>query len=114
MRISDWSSDVCSSYLCARCAKADTPIEPARSAISRTFTAFDSWKAPTEKGLCAPCRWADQTSELRTRMHLITNASRPEERRVGTECVSTCRSRWSSYHIQNTKQEYQNIQTQSL
>src|SRR3546814_15570716 len=23
---------------------------------------------------------------------------RPEERRVGKECVSTCRSRWSAYH----------------
>src|SRR3546814_18222588 len=23
---------------------------------------------------------------------------RPEERRVGKECVSTCRSRWSPYH----------------
>src|SRR3546814_19945387 len=30
----------------------------------------------------------------------ITGASpnRSEERRVGTECVSTCRSRWSPYH----------------
>src|SRR3546814_11808654 len=25
-------------------------------------------------------------------------AARSEERRVGTECVSTCRSRWSPYH----------------
>src|SRR3546814_9873908 len=25
-------------------------------------------------------------------------ASRSEERRVGKECVSTCRSRWSTYH----------------
>ena len=25
-------------------------------------------------------------------------ASRSEERRVGKECVSTCRSRWSPYH----------------
>src|SRR3546814_20842228 len=25
-------------------------------------------------------------------------SSRSEERRVGTECVSTCRSRWSPYH----------------
>src|SRR3546814_18613741 len=25
-----------------------------------------------------------------------------EERRVGTECVSTCRSRWSTYHYKNT------------
>src|SRR3546814_13379454 len=26
------------------------------------------------------------------------NPSRSEERRVGKECVSTCRSRWSPYH----------------
>src|SRR3546814_19656617 len=26
------------------------------------------------------------------------NLDRSEERRVGTECVSTCRSRWSTYH----------------
>src|SRR3546814_16456802 len=26
------------------------------------------------------------------------NDSRSEERRVGKECVSTCRSRWSPYH----------------
>src|SRR3546814_14866636 len=29
---------------------------------------------------------------------LIMGASRSEERRVGKECVSTCRSRWSPYH----------------
>src|SRR3546814_12304325 len=28
---------------------------------------------------------------------------RSEERRVGTECVSTCRSRWSPYHEQKNK-----------
>src|SRR3546814_18794984 len=27
-------------------------------------------------------------------------AARSEERRVGKECVSTCRSRWSAYHLQ--------------
>src|SRR3546814_6256073 len=26
------------------------------------------------------------------------NSQRSEERRVGNECVSTCRSRWSPYH----------------
>src|SRR3546814_11130884 len=26
------------------------------------------------------------------------NVARSEERRVGKECVSTCRSRWSPYH----------------
>src|SRR3546814_20824349 len=29
---------------------------------------------------------------------LLTEATRSEERRVGKECVSTCRSRWSPYH----------------
>src|SRR3546814_4471495 len=29
---------------------------------------------------------------------LATLVTRPEERRVGKECVSTCRSRWSPYH----------------
>src|SRR3546814_3993692 len=28
----------------------------------------------------------------------LTGANRSEERRVGKECVSTCRSRWSPYH----------------
>src|SRR3546814_3041355 len=28
----------------------------------------------------------------------LSTASRSEERRVGKECVSTCRSRWSPYH----------------
>src|SRR3546814_19204862 len=28
----------------------------------------------------------------------ITRLTRSEERRVGKECVSTCRSRWSQYH----------------
>src|SRR3546814_17620238 len=34
----------------------------------------------------------------------ITLVARQEERRVGKECVSTCRSRWSPYHYnKNTK-----------
>src|SRR3546814_12997917 len=30
--------------------------------------------------------------------HLILPFARSEERRVGKECVSTCRSRWAPYH----------------
>src|SRR3546814_20435931 len=30
--------------------------------------------------------------------HFAGDAVRSEERRVGKECVSTCRSRWSPYH----------------
>src|SRR3546814_16681045 len=31
-------------------------------------------------------------------------ALRSEERRVGKECVSTCRSRWSTYHYTKTRE----------
>src|SRR3546814_14945902 len=37
-------------------------------------------------------------STSRTRNHRSSNGERSEERRVGKECVSTCRSRWSPYH----------------
>src|SRR3546814_8202606 len=62
MRISDWSSDVCSSDL--TCAYAFSAGAPGRAA---------SLPPPGA-------------------------APRSEERRVGKECVSTCRSRWSPYH----------------
>src|SRR3546814_10904087 len=35
---------------------------------------------------------------LRLGMMATAGAGRSEERRVGKECVSTCRSRWSPYH----------------
>src|SRR3546814_11005222 len=31
-------------------------------------------------------------------LRLLALGNRSEERRVGKECVSTCRSRWSPYH----------------
>src|SRR3546814_12545420 len=39
---------------------------------------------------------------------------RSEERRVGKECVSTCRSRWSQYHKKkkNRTQQFQQYNTQ--
>src|SRR3546814_14015031 len=40
------------------------------------------------------CRTSTETSEKLAN----TCANRSEERRVGKECVSTCRSRWLPYH----------------
>src|SRR3546814_15781753 len=37
---------------------------------------------------------------------VLWNGSRSEERRVGKECVSTCRSLWSPYHSKKTTSEY--------
>src|SRR3546814_2268354 len=85
MRISDWSSDVCSSDLQPHPSVAD------RLALVR------SRGRGGHEGLPAP---------LIVRQHLIdlvpepveVDAMRSAECRVGKECVSTCRSRWSQYH----------------
>src|SRR3546814_11568985 len=43
-------------------------------------------------------------------MVVLVNAMRSEERRVGKECVSTCRSRWSPYHeYKNTTHTQQTL-----
>src|SRR3546814_15393213 len=42
--------------------------------------------------------------KLQAGLHKKRGARRSEERRVGKECVSKCRSRWSPYHSKkNTK-----------
>src|SRR3546814_6061103 len=75
MRISDWSSDVCSSDLSLSPSETDLragfPPSPGRLErfglhLGKTMTDGPSWRS--------------------------------EERRVGKECVSTGRSRWSPYH----------------
>src|SRR3546814_3886504 len=81
MRISDWSSDVCSSDL-----------DRAAAVAGRTRLAQDV----PERFAGALARHLDQ-AERRERMDLRAGV-RTEERRVGKECVSTCRSRWSPYH----------------
>src|SRR3546814_2868558 len=75
MRISDWSSDVCSSDLAL-----DEIVD--RRQVLRDKQGENT---PGDMDLC---RWPRARS---------ANA-RLEERRVGKECVSTCRSRWSPYH----------------
>src|SRR3546814_2370970 len=72
MRISDWSSDVCSSDLLV-----GDPERTARSVIGDAHGAAARLSVLDEAG------------------HEVL---RSEERRVGKECVSTCRSRWSPYH----------------
>src|SRR3546814_2304810 len=71
MRISDWSSDVCSSDL--------------------YIVIFDGIARPAHHHIL----------QARNGLHegkLNVFGQRSEERRVGKECVSTCRSRWSPYH----------------
>src|SRR3546814_14043467 len=39
---------------------------------------------------------------------------RSEERRVGKECVSTCRSRWSPYHEKKNISQQQRVVTSTI
>src|SRR3546814_5269223 len=78
MRISDWSSDVCSSDL------------DLRGQARRSFLA----RAEPEFGRADDAR----RDLLLPDFGNAARHGRSEERRVGKECVSTCRSRWSPYH----------------
>src|SRR3546814_4146361 len=87
MRISDWSSDVCSSDL----KIAGDGEEIGIGAINMV----DAIQG-REPGIGFLNQFVDI---LLRRMAREPGAhGRSEERRVGKECVSTCRSRWSPYH----------------
>src|SRR3546814_2979506 len=53
--------------------------------------------AGTLTGIVGP-NGAGKSTLARAMLALVSASGRSEERRVGTECVSTCRSRWSPYH----------------
>src|SRR3546814_14579037 len=100
MRISDWSSDVCSSDLAAA---GGTLALVADGDLIRLDVAARRLELLVDE---------DELSLRRERMQATANPfprgyaklyvdhveQRSEERRVGKECVSTCRSRWSPYH----------------
>src|SRR3546814_4059276 len=91
MRISDWSSDVCSSDLKRR-------ILPALSVIDRACSeAISLANRRVYRALVGPLTDSHR-AKLDELLKLKAGSSRSEERRVGKECVSTCRSRWSPYH----------------
>src|SRR3546814_4271855 len=91
MRISDWSSDVCSSDLARRRQR------PQSSSNSTTRFRYapsfgKAHRTPTYLRRAGSAR--RETTVPRDR-HREESATRSEERRVGQEGVSTCRSRWS-------------------
>src|SRR3546814_15834270 len=99
MRISDWSSDVCSSDLARfREGLADPSCGPDTSERwQRHFAAAPKRLASSDDNVLPLFGYvvdALREAHLPTEYALI----RSEERRVGKECVSTCRSRWSPYH----------------
>src|SRR3546814_11909444 len=102
MRISDWSSDVCSSDLpvaepapasAAAAEEEELLLSPAAEMPAESTPASQPPEA--EAAPQPPTRPAPRVATGGT---LFERMSRSEERRVGKECVSTCRSRWSPYH----------------
>src|SRR3546814_15689316 len=94
MRISDWSSDVCSSDLSA----STTSISTVSSVTTCTGSPDSSTiSASTILVTTTADSWASTSSAFSSSSPSVV-AARSEERRVGQECVSTCRSRWSPYH----------------
>src|SRR3546814_17911797 len=76
MRISDWSSDVCSSDLPGVLAAVERDRH--RAAV-----------------------FQQDVGDNVIDQHELAVAGRSEEPSVGNECVSTCRTRWSAYHEKN-------------
>src|SRR3546814_18336999 len=97
MRISDWSSDVCSSDLPALLvlgAFARREIALDRPEIERRLV---DMQFPVEPAVGDEGR--EELVHIGEEVHPhLVRLERSEERRVGKACVSTCRSRWSPYH----------------
>src|SRR3546814_15269453 len=114
MRISDWSSDVCSSdlldlqsplYVWA-CHQAGIPVHGfiwnyvlAKAPSVPKMAYVGKKNQALSKAACS----TDYLTFVRT---VKEYQKRSEERRVGKECVSTCSSRWLPYHLKKkTKQK---------
>src|SRR3546814_5499799 len=97
MRISDWSSDVCSSDLLADMA---TRLEAARLLTMQAAAAYDRGERCDMEAGMAKLFATEAALENATEAMRIHGAYgyRSEERRVGKECVSTCRTRGLPNH----------------
>src|SRR3546814_15574535 len=117
MRISDWSSDVCSSDL-SRDEIAEVAREYWDAGVRHIVALRGDPPVQGEKFAAHPEGYAN-AAELTEGLLKVapfeisvaaypechpealspdSDVQRSEERRVGKECVRTCRSRWSPYH----------------
>src|SRR3546814_6785938 len=93
LRISDWSSDVCSSDLDAKGRHTTTNRQ--LHLLPTGGVLIDS-PGIREVGLAGDEESVDAT--FADVEDVATTCYRSEERRVGKECASTCSCRWSPYH----------------
>src|SRR3546814_18336471 len=101
MRISDWSSDVCSSDLLLLRRNAQDHFQQVETAVT-TIADFLRQLLDQVQAETADRAIIDVGVEVRRRRGggvegraVLAELQRSEERRVGKECVRTCRSRGS-------------------
>src|SRR3546814_14268581 len=102
MRISDWSSDVCSSDLRVAPNSVYRILDLfVNNNLAMRVESANAYIANAHPGclhdciflVCGTCGQATHIDD-----DTLSETVRSEERRVGKECVSTCRSRCSPYH----------------
>src|SRR3546814_14772243 len=122
MRISDWSSDVCSSDLLSKAISQAAPIpklsglreEAAVTSVAQSTAHHPIRELSSKMGAVVLDRRPGVEETISCGQHgdfqhlaiarMATDrlpkrsVIRSEARRVGKECVSTCRSRWSPDH----------------
>src|SRR3546814_15018067 len=98
MRISDWSSDVCSSDLARLLDDKRTGRERYIAQVTATLRDALAAQGVDAEVAGRPKHIYSIWKKVRKKDVPIGELYRSEERRVGNECVSTCRSRWSQYH----------------
>src|SRR3546814_7472598 len=99
LRISDGSSDVCSSDL-RRGARRDEEEgrQIGAQRVDRDAADREAEGLGIARRIEQPARPDDGKESRPEQDRTAQDHIRSEERRVGKECVSTCRSRWSRYH----------------
>src|SRR3546814_15823684 len=101
MRISDWSSDVCSSDLLGDLRFPENPRSRKFSLqeLEWFLKALVDEKRWVQRGMLLWLLTAARISEAaQAKSAEYVNGVRSDERRVGKECGRTCISRWSPYH----------------
>src|SRR3546814_1149912 len=93
MRISDWSSDVCSSDLMTTNHLGSERYPRVHPVVASAARELLNKSENERSGVLSTAM-----SFLGLYRDPTVAAVRSEERRVGKECVSTCSSRWSPYH----------------
>src|SRR3546814_1935569 len=114
MRISDWSSDVCSSDLLHRAVGQLQELQHRadgadRINVRRRRVVLGRVLLGDKKDLLIILHdvfeGAHRLLAADEERHDHVREHRSEELRVGKECVSTCRSRWSRYHNKKKKKK---------